>query len=294
MSIVNFIEYLGAERNYSALTLQAYEEALRSFAEFTFGDREQHWDRVESEDVRAWVAAMIDQGRKPATVHKQLSALRTYYKYLLLRKQVSTNPTATVRGPKREKPLPLFVREKEMDRLLDGITFTDDFRGQRDRLILLLFYSTGMRLAELVGLNVTSVDLIQSTIKVLGKRNKERIIPFGPELKEALRSYLQLRSEQPCAHGNNALFIGQKSLRIARNTVQNIVRSYLSQVTTLQKRSPHVLRHTFATAMLNNGAEIEVVRQLLGHESIATTEIYTHTTFEELKKAYAKAHPRST
>jgi integrase/recombinase XerC len=180
-----------------------------------------------------------------------------------------------------------------MNRLLDGIAFADNFEGIRDRLVMLLFYSTGIRLSELVGLNVGSVDFHTSTIKVLGKRNKERIVPFGAELREALEQYLSLRANQPMAKGNDALFFGIRVPRIPKETVNHIVRRYLSQVTTLKKRSPHVLRHSFATAMLNNGAEIEVVKQLLGHESIATTEIYTHTTFEELKKAYRQAHPRA-
>lgn len=292
--IEQFETYLRAERHYSEQTLSVYVPALEEFAAFIGrGNLRIDWALVDKEDVREWIATQMDAHLAPATVNKRLSALRSFYKFLMIQQAVNADPTRTLKGPKKEKKLPSFVREKDMDRLLDGIAFADNFEGIRDRLVMLLFYSTGIRLSELVGLNVGSVDFHTSTVKVLGKRNKERIVPFGAELREALEQYLSLRANQPMAKGNDALFFGIRVPRIPKETVNHIVRRCLSQVTTLKKRSPHVLRHSFATAMLNNGAEIEVVKQLLGHESIATTEIYTHTTFEELKKAYRQAHPRA-
>lgn len=292
--IEQFETYLRAERHYSEQTLSVYVPALEGFAAFIGrGNQRIDWALVDKEDVREWIATQMDAHLAPATVNKRLSALRSFYKFLMIQQAVNADPTRTLKGPKKEKKLPSFVREKDMDRLLDGIAFADNFEGIRDRLVMLLFYSTGIRLSELVGLNVGSVDFHTSTVKVLGKRNKERIVPFGAELREALEQYLSLRANQPMAKGNDALFFGIRVPRIPKETVNHIVRRCLSQVTTLKKRSPHVLRHSFATAMLNNGAEIEVVKQLLGHESIATTEIYTHTTFEELKKAYRQAHPRA-
>lgn len=292
--IEQFETYLRAERHYSEQTLSVYVPALEEFAAFIGRSNQRiDWALVDKEDVREWIATQMDAHLAPATVNKRLSALRSFYKFLMIQQAVNADPTRTLKGPKKEKKLPSFVREKDMDRLLDGIAFADNFEGIRDRLVMLLFYSTGIRLSELVGLNVGSVDFHTSTVKVLGKRNKERIVPFGAELREALEQYLSLRANQPMAKGNDALFFGIRVPRIPKETVNHIVRRYLSQVTTLKKRSPHVLRHSFATAMLNNGAEIEVVKQLLGHESIATTEIYTHTTFEELKKAYRQAHPRA-
>lgn len=296
--IERFVTYLRAERNYSEQTVEVYEPTLCRFAAFVshngiVNGKSLDWSLVSRDDVREWIASQMEQNKAATTVNKQLSALRSFYKYLLMCKAVESDPTRTLKGPKKEKKLPYFVREKEMDNLFDEVTFADDYLGCRDRLILLTFYSTGIRLSELVGLDISSVNLHSSTIKVLGKRNKERIVPFGAELKEALEAYLPLREQQPQAIDNPALFLGVKVPRITKAAVSDIVKRCLSQVTTQRKRSPHVLRHSFATAMLNNGAEIEVVKQLLGHESIATTEIYTHTTFEELKKAYSKAHPRA-
>ena len=289
-----FVSFLIAERHCSELTAKVYSPVLSEFVEFmkeTYGC--SNWNDVDSRYVREWIVMLMKKGYSTLTVNKKLSALRSFYRFMLVRGYVKTNPMQKVRGPKNEKRLPEFVRENEMNTLLDKIVFKEDYEGSRNRLILLMFYSTGMRLAELVGLDLSSIDFYTSSIKVHGKRNKERIIPFGQELRDELKKFLCMRSQQMHDLNTPALLLGTNGKRISRYTVEKVVHDYLSQVTTLKKCSPHVLRHTFATAMLNNGAEIEVVRQLLGHKSIATTEIYTHTTFEELKKAYAKAHPRA-
>ncbi len=292
--IDSFMSFLVAERHYSEATAEVYAPALNSLLSFVgehYGIMD--WGEINDSHIREWVVQMMSNHFSTLTVNKKLSAVRSFYRFLMMSDVLGKNPASKVKGPKNEKKLPEFVRECEMDNLLDGIRFSEDFAGCRDRLVLLLFYSTGMRLSELVGLNLNSVDFGNSVLKVLGKRNKERLIPFGAELNEELQNYLLQRNQQEGADATPALLLGNRMGRISQSYVEKIVHAYLSQVTTLKKRSPHVLRHTFATVMLNNGAEIEVVRQLLGHASIATTEIYTHTTFEELKKAYSKAHPRA-
>ena len=209
-------------------------------------------------------------------------------------KLVEKNPMRLIHGPKAHKPLPSFLKESEVTRLFDDVEYPDTFDGLRDRTILLTFYHTGIRLSELVGLNVADVNLSSGELKVTGKRNKQRVVPFGEELRQALKHYIDQRKEQ-LADGVDAgcLFLNNKKERIGKSMVRTIVVHYLSLVTTMKKRSPHVLRHTFATEMLNHGADLEAIKELLGHESVATTEVYTHTTFADLKKEYQLAHPRA-
>jgi len=283
-----FLEYLRYERNYSKETESAYRVDLLQFEEFA-KECELQLKEVNPNTVREWIVQMMDKGVTASSINRKLSALRSFYKYLLKQGEVSADPMTKISGPKKKKPLPVFVKEKEMDRLLDDIDFEDSFRGRRDKLIIQLFYETGMRLAELVGLN--DADGAKA-IKVTGKRNKQRIIPFGDELAEAMQNYLEERS-QTVQTPSGAFITKENGERIPRSNVQNIVRENLSKVTTVKKRSPHVLRHTFATSMLNHQAELGAIKELLGHESLATTEVYTHTTFEELKKAYNQAHPRA-
>ena len=235
---------------------------------------------------------LMDEGRAATSVNRKLSTLRYFYRFLLRRKEVVINPMLKVVGPKKKKPLPFFVREKDMDRLLDESLFEEGFEGCRDRLILEMFYATGMRLSELIGLNDADVDLSARLIKVTGKRNKQRLIPFGNELEEDLLIYIKVRNEA-LPEGTKAFFVRKNGMRMYPLQVYRLVRKSLSKVVTLKKRSPHVLRHTFATAMLNGKAEMRAVKELLGHESLVTTEVYTHTTFEELKKVYELAHPRA-
>jgi len=289
--IETFLEYLKYERNYSPETAKAYEVDLLQFEEFA-RECELQLKEVNPNTVREWIVQMMDKGVTASSINRKLSALRSFYKYLLKQGEVSADPMTKISGPKKKKPLPVFVKEKEMDRLLDDIDFEDSFRGRRDKLIIQLFYETGMRLAELVGLNDADVDFGAKVIKVTGKRNKQRIIPYGDELAEAMQNYLEERS-QTVQTPSGAFITKENGERIPRSNVQNIVRENLSKVTTVKKRSPHVLRHTFATSMLNHQAELGAIKELLGHESLATTEVYTHTTFEELKKAYNQAHPRA-
>ena len=293
MLIKDFLNYLRLERNYSERTIVAYEADLREFEEyFKKTDAELDFRSVHSDNVRNWMVSLMDEGRTETSVNRKLSSLRSFYRFLLRRKEITVNPMLKVVGPKKKKPLPSFVREKDMDRLLDECSFEEGFEGCRDRTILEMFYATGMRLSELIGLNDADVDFSAKLIKVTGKRNKQRLIPFGNELAEDLHLYINVRNEAMPQEAE-AFFVLKDGKRMYPMAVYRIVKRNLSRVVSLKKRSPHVLRHTFATAMLNDSAELRSVKELLGHESLVTTEVYTHATFEELKKVYEQAHPRA-
>ena len=293
MMIDQFLDYLRYERNASPQTVQTYEESLKAFDSYlTFRDNGLSIDSVDTDLIRDWMESLMDKGNSASTINKNLSALRSFYRFALKRGLVKKDPAHAVTGPKKSKPLPQFLREGEMDRLLDGLEWDSSFNNVRARTILILFYETGLRRSELVGLDDKDVDYDAAQLKVTGKRNKQRIVPFGAELAEQLRSYQAVRREK-FGETCGAMFLSDKGERISGEQVYLIVRKYLSMVTSLKKRSPHVLRHTFATAMLNNGAGLESIKNLLGHASVSTTEIYTHTTFEQLKRIYKEAHPRA-
>lgn len=293
MQIDAFLEYLLLERNYSEKTIVAYGTDLREFeGYFKKENAELEFTTVDASVVRNWVMNLMDEGRTETSVNRKLSSLRSFYRFLLRKKLITVDPMLKVTGPKKKKPLPSFVREKDMNRLLDELAFDEGFEGQRDRTILEVFYATGMRLSELIGLDDGNVDFSARLIKVTGKRNKQRLIPFGNELAEDLRVYIKVRDEA-LPGGAEAFFVRKDGKRMYPMQVYRLVKRNLSKVVALKKRSPHVLRHTFATAMLNDNAELRAVQELLGHESLATTEVYTHTTFEELKKVYELAHPRA-
>ena len=291
--INQFLNYLRYERNRSAQTVQTYEEALNEFESYLIlKDSGLSLVTADTDLIRDWMESLMDKGNTASTINKKLSALRSFYLFALKRKLIEHDPARCVTGPKKMKPLPQFLREGEMDRLLDDLEWDDSFSHVRARTIILLFYEAGLRRSELVGLNDRDVDFSAGQLKVTGKRNKQRAIPFGGELAEELRHYMSVRDVQ-FGDAHEALFLNDKGERITGYQVYGIVRKCLSVVTSLKKRSPHVLRHTFATAMLNNGAGLEEIKNLLGHESVSTTEIYTHTTFEQLKRVYKVAHPRA-
>ena len=293
MKIERFLDYLKLERNYSRLTVLKYESCLRLFEEYFKNlNTELEWESVDADVIRDWMESMMDSGLTAATVNGRLSAVRSFYRFALKKGLVENDPAHTITGPKKEKPLPKFIREKDMDRLLQPEMWGDTYKDICARTIILLFYETGMRVGELVMLDDEMVDLDNRQLKVTGKRNKQRIIPFGAELEQALRDFVRLRDEQ-VERTEKGFFVTEKGQRVTYEQVRRMVKNHLGRVTTQQKRTPHVLRHTFATTMLNHEAGLESVKQLLGHESLATTEIYTHTTFEQLKKVYEKAHPRS-
>ena len=293
MLIDSFLKYLRYERNYSERTITSYRIDLLQFGEFLKGEDEKNeFTTADADLIRKWIVSLMDKDCKPSSVNRKLSSLRSFYRFLIRKGELTADPTIKVVGPKKEKPLPSFVREKDMNRLLDEIPFKEDFEGCRDRMILEMFYTTGMRLSELIGLDDVDVDFSSKLIKVTGKRNKQRLIPFGKELEEDLLIYIKVRNEA-LPERSGSLFVRKNGLRMYPVQVYRLVRRSLSKVVALKKRSPHVLRHSFATAMLNDDAQLGAVKELLGHESLATTGIYTHTTFEELKKVYEQAHPRA-
>ena len=293
MMINEFLNYLKFERNRSDLTIKNYGEDLRAFKEF-YGNLEgcHSWKSVDSDVIRDWMESMMDKGNNATSINRRLSALRSFYRFALARELVDKDPVHGVTGPKKGRPLPQFLKENEMDRLLDAESWTGSFEDVRDRTIIMTFYETGIRLSELTGLDDSMVDFSNRQLKVTGKRNKQRVIPFGEELLATLRDYMKCRNEEVNLQ-SEALFVIAKGQRMTSSQVREGVKRNLSKVCTLKKRTPHVLRHTFATAMLNNKAGIESVKKLLGHESLSTTEIYTHTTFEQLKREYYSAHPRA-
>lgn len=291
--IGEFLDYLRFEKNRSELTVSSYAEDLKAFeAYFKNLDMLLSWETVDADVIRGWMENMMDKGNRATSVNRRLSALRSFYRYALAHQKVARDPSRMIKGPKKAKPLPQFLKEEEMNRLLDVVEWGDDFESVRARTMLMTFYETGIRLSELTGLDDTAIDWANHAVKVLGKRNKQRIIPLGDELEYTLLIYIRVRDEQVKA-GNGALFVTRKGERMSGDQVRNEVKRCLSLVSTLSKRSPHVLRHTFATAMLNHEAGLESVKKLLGHESLSTTEIYTHTTFEQLKRVYQEAHPRA-
>ena len=292
--IDSFLEYLKAERNYSPLTVRRYGDSLVAFQRFFQGlDAQLNWQTVDASIVREWVIYMLDKERKDVSTvnYGGLSPLRTFYKYLRLMGWVKVNPMEKVVSPKTPKKLPSFVKEKDMDRLLDLMEEDDSFEGIRDRLIVMMFYETGIRRAELISLRGADVDLQSMSLKVTGKRNKQRIIPFGKELRDQIQRYLEMRKE--FTKGTpECFFVTSKGKPVTYVKAGEIVKKSLSMVTQQKKRTPHVLRHSFATAMLNNDADLGSIQKRLGHENLATTEIYTHLSFEELKNVYKSAHPR--
>ena len=291
--VEGFLQYLRYERNYSELTVEGYGKDLKDFQSyFESLDGDLSWTTVDSDVVRDWMEHMMDKGNSASSVNRRLSALRSFYRYALRAGLTDSDPVHSVKGPKKQKPLPKFVREREMDELLEPEMWEDNFKDVRARTLLLTFYSTGMRLAELMALDDAMVDFSTREFRVTGKRDKQRIIPFGDELCGVLKEYLECRDAEvhrQCA----AFFVTTKGERMNRNQVRYEVVKALSRVTTQKQRTPHVLRHTFATAMLNHGAGLESVKKLLGHESLTTTEVYTHATFEQLKRIYNSAHPRA-
>ena len=293
LNVDKFLDYLSSELNRSQQTVESYRDDLKHFEKFAKDLSDSFsWETVDSDMVRDWMESMMDKGNSAATVSRRLSALKTFYRFALARRYVESDPVYSIKGPKKEKPLPQFVKESEMDELLDRQAWGDDYNNVRARTIIILFYETGMRLSELVNLNDKDVNFVTSEIKITGKGNKQRIVPFGDELKNTLLEFRRLR-DASVEVKTPALVVSDKGTRMSPSKVQNIVRSNLSRVCSLKKKSPHVLRHSFATAMLNHHVGIENLKKLLGHANISTTEIYTHTTFEQLKRVYNEAHPRA-
>ena len=289
-----FLIYFQTERNKSDLTVDSYRVDLKEFESFFDSLNEGiTWTNVDENTIREWIIYMMDeQHMKASSVNRKLSALRTFFRYLLMTKRIGRNPMLRITGPKRQKPLPVFVRDGEMNQLLEYLDQDTTYEGVLAKTVMLMLYLTGMRRAEMLSLCDGNIDFVNHQLKVTGKRNKQRIIPFGGELEQQIRQYLQARSDQ-FGIGFDHLLVNAKASPLTPSQLTKIVKDSLSAVTMQTKRSPHVLRHTFATSMLNSGADLAAIQKLLGHASLATTQVYTHVSFEELKDAYKNAHPRS-
>lgn len=297
MIVEDFLRYMLAEREASPRTVKTYQDALSDYVAYLKTvDNDMNLEDADSDIIRSWVENMMDSGHKATYTCKKLSAVKSLYRYALRQGIMKKDPAHSVSGPKKEKVLPTFLKEAEADKLFDQLEWDmDDIRDVRARTLLLLLYSTGIRRAEVVALRDRDVNLLTHEMKVTGKRRKQRIVPLGGEISAELQRYTKLRDEEiPATDATEALFRNDKGKQMTGDNVYAIVHKYLSRVTTQKKRSPHVLRHSFATAMLNHEAKLGGVQKLLGHESLDTTQIYTHVTFEELKRSYSKAHPRES
>ena len=290
----SFLQFLQIEKRYSPHTVRSYLNDLDQFYSClsTLGHSDDITG-VTSYDIRSWIVSMIDNGYSTSSVHRKISCLRVYFKYLRKEGIIKSDPLEKVVLPKRKKHIPVFVEEEAMSKLLDNDSFGDDLAGIRDRTIIEMLYLTGMRRAELIGLRSNDVDLSECSVKVTGKRNKQRIIPLVKPFIPHLKEYIKLRDENTQAEKNGWFFITDKGNKLYEKYVYNIVNRYLAMVTTIEKKSPHILRHTFATHMLNRGADLNSIKELLGHANLSATQIYTHNTFEKLKKVYKQAHPRA-
>jgi integrase/recombinase XerC len=288
-----FFQYISSEKRLSKNTLIAYEMDLKQFTEFLIPECLTSVTEVRHLHVRSWIVEMMQHDANPRSINRRLSCLKTYFKFLQKRGLITGNPMAKVVSPKTAKRLPESVTERKLDLLFTQKEWADTFSDQRNRAILETFYSTGMRLSELTGLKLSSIDFGSSRIKVLGKGNKERLIPFGKNLNDILRGYLHKRTEAFPASLKTDFFLTKDGDAMGGSSVYQVVKKNLGLVTSQDKRSPHVLRHSFATHLSENGADLNAIKELLGHTSLAATQIYTHNSVEKLKKAYEQAHPKS-
>ena len=292
--IDSFLKYLQYEKRVSAHTSLAYKNDLDKFSQFlkeVFPDTP-----IESADygiVRTWIIQLVDSGIKATSVNRKIASLKTFYKFLMRQEVITKTPMQKIRVLKTQKRLPSFVKEGDMVNLLDKVVFEDTLEGWRDRLILEFFYATGIRLSELIQLKENQISLHARTIKVLGKRNKERVIPFPVSIVKILEGYRKIRNQEISMKDHGYLFVTDQGDPCYPMMVYRIVKKYLSAHTTSEKKSPHVLRHTYATHLLNKGAEINAVKDLLGHSSLAATQVYTHNSMEKIKKAFDQAHPKA-
>jgi integrase/recombinase XerC len=290
----SFLQYLQIEKRYSLHTVRSYLNDLDQF--YLFLSSQGLSDdpvMVTSHDIRAWIVCMLENKYSTVSVHRKISCLRVFYRYLRKEGIVKSDPLEKVVLPKRKKTLPVFVEEEALTNLLDNYSFGDGFAGIRNRTIIELLYLTGIRRSELIGLRDQDVDLAEGSLKVTGKRNKQRIIPLVKSFNQRLEEYIKVRNENVDTSDNGWFFITDKGNKLYDKYVYNTVNNYLSMVTTIEKKSPHILRHTFATHMLNRGADLNSIKELLGHANLSATQIYTHNTFEKLKKVYKQAHPRA-
>ncbi len=293
MFIEQFIQYLQFEKRFSPLTVTAYQKDLNQFLVF-LALSESELLIVTHQQVRSWMVELMDQGNEAKTINRKISSLRSFYKFLQRNELIRANPMNQVRAPKIPKRLPVVITEQKMDTLLDGgFNFIDGFSGLRDRLIIELLYGTGIRLAELVGLKDEDVDIYEQQIRVLGKRNKQRIIPVHSSLAKLITDYKFQKLSQNFDNKSKTLIVTDNGRDVYSKFVYRTVRTVLSTVSTHDKKSPHILRHSFATSLLNRGADLNAIKELLGHSSLAATQVYTHNSVEKLKAIYKQAHPKA-
>ncbi len=289
-----FLDHLRFQKRYSAHTITSYQNDLAAFIIFLYEEfGEVDINQIKASFIRSWLAGMKDNEMSSRSINRKISTLRSFFKYLLKNEIVKVSPVTAIISPKTPKRLPQFVEENDTYDLFTQISFSDDFKGLTEKIILEVLYNTGMRKAELIGLKEYNIDYMNSQVKVLGKGNKERIIPINKELSKSLQFYIAEKKKLFGKDEENTFFVSNKGLPLDPKTIYNIVKKYLSQVTTIEKRSPHILRHSFATHLMNNGADLNAVKELLGHSSLAATQVYTHNTIEKLKDVYKKAHPKA-
>jgi integrase/recombinase XerC len=289
-----FIQYISEQKKYSAHTQTAYAQDLLQFEDFITERYELSFEGVQHLHAREYIVYLMDQGIGASSIGRKLSTLRSFYKYLQRQELISRNPMLLVKAPKVAKKLPVFVDDHKMDELLDStVVFDDSFPSVRDKMMMELFFGTGIRLSELIGLKESDVSLYEHTVKVLGKGNKERIVPISPQLSEQLKAFLELKRIQQFNTKVASLFVTDKGEALYPKYVYNKVKHYLALVSTQDKRSPHVLRHSYATSLLNRGADLNAIKELLGHASLAATQVYTHNSIERLKSIYKQAHPKA-
>jgi len=289
-----FIDYLLLEKNYSKLTVIAYQNDLTDFLQFnTVHFDELNIDKANYSQIRSWIVSMVENEISNRSINRKISALNSYYKFLVKVGDIQSNPLVKHKALKTSKKIQIPFSEIEIASVLDELNFENDFEGIRDKLIIELFYSTGIRRIELVELKVNSLDLNNKTLKVLGKRNKERIVPLLEAVIQTIKKYLERRNELEIITDKDTLFLTKKGIKIYETLVYRIINQYFSIASTKVKKSPHILRHSFATHLLNQGADLNAVKELLGHSSLAATQVYTHNSIAELKKVYLNAHPRS-
>ena len=296
MDYSHFIHYLQYEKRVSPHTVEAYGRDLQQFSDYMENCLDIHdMTEIGNNEIRTWILTLLEDDQHSArTVNRKISTLRAFFRHELRNGRVKRNPMTLIHAPKYSKRLPEYVEARDMERLFDLAPFPEDFEGMRDRLILELFYATGIRLSELQNLRKNDIDLNQQTVKVLGKRNKERIIPIGKKLTDLLTKYMGNYPKNICEDKENYyIFVTADGQLLYPKAIYRIVRKYLDMVTTIDKRSPHVIRHTFATHMLNNGADLNAIKEILGHSSLAATQVYTHNSMEQLKSIYKQAHPRA-
>jgi len=294
MSFKAFTDYLLLEKKYSPLTINAYQKDLESFQKFNQEEfDEDNIKTVNYSQIRSWIIFLVEKGMANRSIKRKVSSLNTYYKFLLKVDGLKINPLAKHRALKTSKKVQIPFSENEISLVLDDLNFDDSFQGIRDKLIIELFYSTGIRRIELVQLNLEDIDISNCTLKVLGKRNKERLLPLLNTVIETIKRYLIKRQELQIINDKAYLFLTKKGVKIYETLVYRIINDYFSKASTKVKKSPHILRHSFATHLLNQGADLNAVKELLGHSSLAATQIYTHNSIAELKKVYDKTHPRN-